>query len=476
MDRLDHDQGKDDDAVDFTNPTYDDYDEDNIQQMRNIRITNGINLKDLNCGSEVVFSPEIETKHTEEYKRNYFEGYSEHLEQMLADSKPLQDDLDEDGFLNDFDSFRKHSLRVTEDGGVMKRLLKAGVVSQGSVPDNGVVKIHYSMHLEGQDEPYDSSILRGKPEKYSIGAEGQLLPGMELGIKTMKKNEKAQFLINPNYAFGRFGCPPRIPANAQILATVELLDFVEDGKADAILSVEAEERGRKFSFDEILKAAKIEHKCGVSAVRNLEYRLAVKHNERGIKLLQDTSLANEEEQNKCNSLLNKLLLNAAFCYIKVNWPKKACLVCKDALQIEESAKALYRFGKAKRMLEDFEAARSLLIKAQRKRPNDPDIADELRSLEDQLIKDNAAEELLCKNMFGNIKSKRKEKIEQHIYDTFFEDFKEFSQEAAVGDNFSLSLADLTLQQVKAFKQAAEDLHLKVVADENKGTLTVAKVE
>ena len=110
------------------------------------------------------------------------------------------------------------------------------------------------------------------------------------------------------------------------------------------------------------------------------------------------------------ALLLKLLLNAAHCYIKLQWPRKACTACKEALQIEENTKALYRFGKAKRMLEDLEAARSLLIKAQRKAPHDMSISDELRSLEDQVVKEREKEKLLCTNMFGKMKSKRKEDI------------------------------------------------------------------
>merc|ERR1719208_374309 len=108
------------------------------------------------------------------------------------------------------------------------------------------------------------------------------------------------------------------------------------------------------------------------------------------------------------------------------------------------------------MLEDYETARSLLIKAQRKKPNDPDIADELRSLEDKLVQERAVEELVCKNMFGNIKSKRKEKTEEGVYKLFYDELTEFKEEDPDAE-FTLSLKDLSFVQVKAFKQAASDL-------------------
>lgn len=43
---------------------------------------------------------------------------------------------------------------------------------------------------------------------------GEMIAGLEYGIATMKKAEEAQFLISPQYAFGKRGVPPRIPGDA----------------------------------------------------------------------------------------------------------------------------------------------------------------------------------------------------------------------------------------------------------------------
>ena len=331
----------DEDVVDFTKSL-----RENEEFLRSVRISNGIRLSELN-NEGIVFTPEIEEINNENnsYARSYFANHSEELEKLLSNSLIIGDNDSEsvnyEDFLNDFDSLKMLMTDITGNGGVMKRVTKVGLQTAGDVPANGVIKIHYSMHLEGQDEPYDSSILRGRPEKYKIG-EGQLITGLELGILTMKKDEKAQFLIDPKYAFGSLGCPPRIPAEAQILANVELLDFVENGKAEAILSLTSDERNQKFSFDDIEKAASIEHKCGNNAVRSVEWKYAVKHYERGIKLLQETSLANYNQEQRSQKILLKLLLNAAHCYLKLQMPKKACIVCKEALEIENNTKALFR--------------------------------------------------------------------------------------------------------------------------------------
>ena len=89
-----------------------------------------------------------------------------------------------------------------------KRTLKPGLECDGVVPDRSSVIIHFSCLLEYQDDPYDSTYLRSRPERHRLGS-GQLLPGIELAILSMKKCEKSEFLIQPQLAYGKLGCPPR---------------------------------------------------------------------------------------------------------------------------------------------------------------------------------------------------------------------------------------------------------------------------
>ena len=41
-----------------------------------------------------------------------------------------------------------------------------------------------------------------------------MIPGWDVGIGTMRKTELARFIVKPEYAFGKMGCPPRIPPDA----------------------------------------------------------------------------------------------------------------------------------------------------------------------------------------------------------------------------------------------------------------------
>ena len=81
------------------------------------------------------------------------------------------------------------------------------------VPEGSIVRVHYNGYLEYSAEPYDSSRLRNSPMQFTLGKEA-VIPGWEIGIGTMRKNELARFLVKAEYAFGDLGCPPRIPPEA----------------------------------------------------------------------------------------------------------------------------------------------------------------------------------------------------------------------------------------------------------------------
>jgi hypothetical protein len=84
------------------------------------------------------------------------------------------------------------------------------------------------------------------------------------------------------------------------------MDFAEEGEAEALLAVDAKDRGKKHSFDEILEVVKKEHKEGNRYTKKQEYRLAVKCFERGVRLLEDAELANDDHEAIQKTELKKL--------------------------------------------------------------------------------------------------------------------------------------------------------------------------
>ena len=62
------------------------------------------------------------------------------------------------------------------------------------------------------DEPFDSTHLRNKTFEFKLGA-NQVVIGLDIGVATMKKHEKSQFIFEPYYYCGENGCEPRVPRN-----------------------------------------------------------------------------------------------------------------------------------------------------------------------------------------------------------------------------------------------------------------------
>eukprot|EP00092_Neocalanus_flemingeri_P015889 GFUD01017206.1.p1 GENE.GFUD01017206.1~~GFUD01017206.1.p1 ORF type:complete len:476 (-),score=199.32 GFUD01017206.1:136-1563(-) len=460
MENLENPDVADDDVLDYTDQVYTE------DKSHKIRISNGISLRDLNSDG-IVFHPEIEEEAgREEGSRNYFSNHLEEIEKLLAERQveDEEEDLAENENLSEFEAAMRKMKDISGgDGGVMKRVVLDGLQTPGSVPADSTITIHYSLQLEGQDEPFDSSVLRGRPERYKLG-DGQLIEGLEVGVRTMKKGEKAQFLIDWMYAYGQYGCPPRIPPRTACMALVELLDFVEEGQAEALLAMGVEDRNKKHNYPDTEKVVRIEHNNGNNYVRKEEWKMALRHYDRGIKLLQEVSLANREEEERRQRILLKLQLNTAHCCLKVKWPKKACIACREALDIEkENTKALFRFGKAKRMLEDYDSAKELLTKAQRRAPQDMSIAEELRSLEDQLSREKNNEKALCMNMFKTAGDVKRDQVEGEFYSTMLQELELFQEQPENEMSFP---AQFSVVEMKAVRAAANKLEMEVRMEED----------
>ena len=88
------------------------------------------------------------------------------------------------------------------------------------------VRVHYTgMFMDG--EVFDSSVLRGKPFEFNLGAH-EVIPGWDLGLEGMQVGGKRTLVVPPELGYGPKGHPPVIPPNATLKFDVELLDVVEE--------------------------------------------------------------------------------------------------------------------------------------------------------------------------------------------------------------------------------------------------------
>jgi FKBP-type peptidyl-prolyl cis-trans isomerase len=112
---------------------------------------------------------------------------------------------------------------ISGDSGVIKTIIKEG--SGSLIQDGFQVKLNYEGKLEN-GRVFDSSLIKNKPFSFIVG-DGKVISGWELGIKSMKIGEKAEFYISSKYGYKKKGIPPIIPPNADLFFEIEVLDAFE---------------------------------------------------------------------------------------------------------------------------------------------------------------------------------------------------------------------------------------------------------
>jgi len=115
----------------------------------------------------------------------------------------------------------KYADAQTTDSGMRYIVHEEG---EGGKPTKGSkVKAHYTGTLLDGTK-FDSSVDRGQPFEFSVGA-GQVIQGWDEAFLDMKKGEKRTIVLPPELGYGSTGAGGVIPPDAFLVFEVELLDF-----------------------------------------------------------------------------------------------------------------------------------------------------------------------------------------------------------------------------------------------------------
>jgi FKBP-type peptidyl-prolyl cis-trans isomerase len=98
--------------------------------------------------------------------------------------------------------------------------------SSRQTPRSGETVIVNYTGLLGSGVKFDSSLDRGQPFKFKLGA-GRVIKGWDEGIAKLRVGEQATLIIPPHLGYGAKGAGGVIPPNATLIFTVELIGVEE---------------------------------------------------------------------------------------------------------------------------------------------------------------------------------------------------------------------------------------------------------
>jgi len=94
--------------------------------------------------------------------------------------------------------------------------------STGQLPRTGETVIVNYTGLLGSGVKFDSSLDRGQPFKFKLGA-GRVIKGWDEGIAKLRVGEQATLIIPPQLGYGARGAGGVIPPDATLIFIVELM-------------------------------------------------------------------------------------------------------------------------------------------------------------------------------------------------------------------------------------------------------------
>jgi len=111
---------------------------------------------------------------------------------------------------------------TTLPSGVSVVMLEQGDSEGATAQASDSVLIHYEGRLAESSEFFDSSWSRGEPTRFNVGA---LIPGFTEGLMQMRPGDRILVHIPSEQAYGADGAGEAVPANADLMFQIVLLQI-----------------------------------------------------------------------------------------------------------------------------------------------------------------------------------------------------------------------------------------------------------
>ena len=214
-------------------------------------------------------------------------------------------------------------LYITEDRGVKKKILKE---RKGDIATEGSeVCINY-LGNDKDNKIFD--IIKNNPFTFKIG-EHKVIKGLEIGLKTMKVGEIAEFVISQNYFYTNKKESGLFPEISELICQIELLKVKTPRKEISLMSYKEKlEEGKKLKGE------------GVEKYREGDITSAKDLFTRAIAYFENMDKSNETETEGIN-LYAITLSNLCNCCNKLKEYYAVINFATKGLKIKELSKFYY---------------------------------------------------------------------------------------------------------------------------------------
>lgn len=282
----------------------------------------------------------------------------------------------------------KNEKDLTNDGGVLKKVLTEGKEKYGPSPSiETKAKVHVVGRLASGSAAFIDETLT-----VTIGDE-EVPRGVEKAIESLKEGEKAHFTIRADYAYGAQGDAKfNIPANADLHYEIELLSM--------------EKPKDHWQFDKLeekIEQANLRKTQGNALYSQGKYSRAIGKYKRALEFVDYLYKATDEEKQKANQVKLVCHLNMAQCFLKQQDWKLAIEQCNKSLEIDKSSsKAIFRRAQAHSALDNWDLARADFDRALELLPGDADVTREYNKLKLKMKAQDQRDKKVYANMFKSM--------------------------------------------------------------------------